>query len=89
MQRNKRLSMEILACVEAEDMGTGVSAADIGLAVHGHRGALTDIDEYHVKLLVDCGLLKVEEDDHFFTHSYHLTWSGHDLLDALRSEFST
>jgi hypothetical protein len=69
--------------------GLGDESARLGSnAVAGFDGQTS---AYHISLMIDAGLIEgtcitpAGSDDTKFCYAFRMTWAGHELLDAIRS----
>lgn len=83
MKRDLDLLRTVLLAMEADDFEPGAT-----LALDGYT---EDVVGYHVYLLADAGLLVGDSAGHMgtpmpFWMPRHLTFAGHDFLDAARND---
>lgn len=87
MQRDLDLARQILFDLEAH--GSETSLTNLRLNQLGEPRATNELDErvrYHLRLLVDAGLVKEVERTTAGVPSVRLTNAGHELLELARSE---
>lgn len=88
MERNLFVARELLELVEKQGDLDGLTMADI-LSLHaGRHGAVTASTQYQLGLLAGGGYLDRTGGGGESSVRFQLTWSGHDLLEQLRSSKS-
>ena len=88
MKRNLFVARELLELVEQQGDLDGLTMSDL-LSLHaGRHGASTAADRYQLTLLVGDGYLARTGGGGEVPVRFQLTWSGHDLLEKLRSDKS-
>lgn len=84
MKRDWDTIREILLKSEELETDATLTLSDFDVSRHGEIA-------YHVKLLDESGLIKVSIIEYYGDSGIHfdlgrLTWSGHELLDAIRND---